>query len=325
MAQSNISEPALTRVLLALWSQPQTTPLSLAHTAAISEAHVLEALTILQHRQCLIEQTPDGIALIQTGLPCWRDIIQARHSPLGSRTLIFQQTASTNDACWQHAADPAAHGLVVLADEQTAGRGRRGAAWLSKPGQSILLSILLRDLSSANIDTLTLQLGLATAQAVEQIASVDTAIKWPNDVLLQERKVAGVLVESRPGSRPNQQHVVLGIGLNVTQSSADFPQELRTRATSIYQATGRVIDRLAVIMTLLQQIESLCLSPMPAEQWLPAWKSRCPALGRSISARTANAAFIGQLLDIDPYHGLVLLESSGSRHFLSARTTTLVP
>lgn len=338
MTRGPLSDAALVRVLRALWSQRRMTPRNLAAAAQIAEAEVAAALDALQQRQCLIERSPQAIELIQTGLPCWRDIIEARGysapalgarglpeeiARLGKVALIYQTTASTNDVCWQHAADPAAHGLVVLADQQSAGRGRRGDAWLANPGQSILMSILLRDHAAANLETLTLQLGLVTALALEAAAGVDCRIKWPNDVLLQDRKVAGVLVETRAGSLPDRQHVVLGIGINITQSSGDFPAALRPRATSLYHATGQLLDRLTVVTTLLDQIEALCLTPRPAEQWLPAWKARCPALGSPITARAAEGIFTGQLLDIDPFHGMVLLEPSGSCRFLSARTTTL--
>jgi BirA family transcriptional regulator, biotin operon repressor / biotin---[acetyl-CoA-carboxylase] ligase len=320
----DISEEVVTQVLLALWAGPAASMRELALRVSLSEAVTGEALSVLQTRQCLIEETPQGLELLQTGLSCWRDVLEARPAgKLGARAIVFQKTASTNDACWEHAADPAAHGLVVLADEQSEGRGRRGSAWVARPGQSILMSILLRQLPSGNLDALTLLLGLATAQAIEHTAASDTAIKWPNDVLVQDRKVAGVLVEARPAGG-DQYHVVLGIGLNVTQSTADFPDMLRQRATSLYQATGRSIDRLRVIAALLERIESLYLHPVPVEQWLHAWKARCPALGKPVTAQTPAGVFTGQLLDIDPFHGLVLLDEAGARHFLSARTTTLM-
>jgi BirA family biotin operon repressor/biotin-[acetyl-CoA-carboxylase] ligase len=324
-----MSEEAVTGVLLALWAGPPASMGELALRAGASERIANDALSALQCRQCLIERTPAGVELLQTGLSCWRDVLQARLGPamndsqiLGTRTIVFQKTASTNDVCWQHAADPEAHGLVVLADEQSQGRGRRGSAWVAKAGQSVLMSILLRQLPTGNLDSLTLLLGLAVAQAIERVTALDTAINWPNDVLLQNRKVAGVLVEARPAGM-DQYNVVLGIGLNVAQSTADFPEELRQRATSLYKATGRSIDRLRIISALLERIDALYMHPVMTADWLHAWKTRCPMLGKPVTARTAAGVFCGRLLDIDPLEGLVLLDEAGARHFLSARTTTL--
>jgi len=324
-APSTPSESILTRALQALWDHRPLAPRHLAQAAGIPETGVPSLLAALRQRQCLIEQDPAGLTLIQTGLTGWRDIITARRTPgqLGARTLVFQSTGSTNDVCWQHAADPAAHGLVVLAEQQTSGRGRRGQPWVAAPGQAILLSILLRDMAALNLDTFTLQLGLAAALAIEQTTALEAAIKWPNDVLLDGRKVAGVLVEARPAATPGRQHVVLGIGVNVAQAAADFPETLRLRATSIYQATGRHLDRLALIMALLEKIAALCLPDLPSDQWLPAWKARCPTLGQAVTARCGPEVFVGQIQDIDPFHGLILLDQSGTRHFLGARTTTL--
>jgi BirA family biotin operon repressor/biotin-[acetyl-CoA-carboxylase] ligase len=282
--------------------------------------------------------------------------------------MVFLKTASTNDLAWQCAAAPGGtagegrtspppppappddtHGLVVVADEQTAGRGRLGHAGAPKAEQTILLSVLLQRLPAAEdaapaIDRLTLLAGLATATALEAalahagLSAPRIDIKWPNDLLIAGKKIAGILVERRPSSTPGRPApTVIGIGINVAQTPADFPPDIAPRATSLYVAAGKQMDRLRVASLLLENLERYCLDPALSDAWIDDWKSRCSMLGTRIRVRTAPASsppasraapaslapLSGQVLDVDPLHGLVLRDDHGSTHFLSAATTTL--
>jgi biotin-[acetyl-CoA-carboxylase] ligase BirA-like protein len=249
------SERTATAVLLALWKQPETTLQHLLRETLAPLPDVQQALALLRDRRCQIEQTPTSIRLAATGLACWQDILQdiaqRKNLRIGRRVMVFHRTASTNDIAWQAAGNPDNDGLLVLADEQSAGRGRLGHAWAAKAEQSILMSLLLRRTAADSLDRLTLRSGLADALAIEHAVAallhqqVHVQIKWPNDLLIDDRKLAGVLVERRG------EDVVIGIGINVAQAAADFPPEVGQRAVSIYQATGNLIDRLRIAAALV--------------------------------------------------------------------------
>lgn len=137
---------------------------------------------------------------------------------------------------WGEAGAP--EGAVVLADHQTAGRGRRGRAWIAPPGTSLLVSVVLRpSLPVARWPEIPLTAGCAVAEGLEAAAGVSAALKWPNDVLVGGRKLAGILAEGAAGAPPL---VVLGIGVNVSQGEADWPPELAGRARSLAGEAARV-------------------------------------------------------------------------------------
>ena len=142
-------------------------------------------------------------------------------------------------------------GAVATADHQTAGRGRLGRAWLEPPGTSVLCSVLLRPPAGRAVAQLSLVGGLAVAEAVEASADLPARIKWPNDVLVHGRKVAGVLAEQRSDA------VVLGIGINVNQDEARLPADARLPAASLRSLTGRPFEREAVLGLLLGRLDAL--------------------------------------------------------------------
>ncbi|MFL5907219.1 MAG: biotin--[acetyl-CoA-carboxylase] ligase [Solirubrobacterales bacterium] len=141
----------------------------------------------------------------------------------------YRRIDSTNERAKELATAGALAGLVVTADEQTAGRGRRGHAWFAPPGSCLLYSALLRDFAAGDAPLLPLAVPVAVCEAAEAVAPVRCQVKWPNDVWIDERKVAGVLVEARP----DEGWAVIGVGLNVAITDDQFPPELRETAVSL--------------------------------------------------------------------------------------------
>jgi BirA family transcriptional regulator, biotin operon repressor / biotin---[acetyl-CoA-carboxylase] ligase len=164
--------------------------------------------------------------------------------------MILAVTDSTNRVAMEMAEGGAAHGTVVVADAQTAGRGRRGRRWVSPPGKNLYVSLLLRPpVPTVEAPRLSLVAGVALADAIEALG-VPVSLKWPNDLYLGDRKAAGILAEM--ASDPDGvRYVVIGVGLNVNMKPADFPQELRGRATSLRIRTGRIFHRVDVLSRLL--------------------------------------------------------------------------
>jgi BirA family transcriptional regulator, biotin operon repressor / biotin---[acetyl-CoA-carboxylase] ligase len=150
----------------------------------------------------------------------------------------YRQTESTNDRARELAAAGAPHGTVVTAAEQTAGRGRQGRTWTAPPGKALLYTALLRPLDERHV-TLPLAVPLAVCAAAEELRpGIECRVKWPNDIWLEERKLAGVLIEARP----QDGWAVIGIGLNLSIATEEFPPELRETATSLFDPRGSPFD-----------------------------------------------------------------------------------
>ena len=185
---------------------------------------------------------------------------------LGAPHLHLRETGSTNDRARELATAGAPHGTLVTTDHQVAGRGRQGRTWASPPRRALLMSLVLREVTPL----LTIAAGVAVADAVGAGAS----IKWPNDVLLDGRKVAGILAEARP----REGWAVLGIGVNVALRPDDFPPELRVRAGTLGRAPEDVPAVLAVVLAALERRLA-----QPAERLLDAWRARDALAGRVVT------------------------------------------
>jgi BirA family transcriptional regulator, biotin operon repressor / biotin---[acetyl-CoA-carboxylase] ligase len=221
---------------------------------------------------------------------------------------------STQAIAFALAADGAADRTVVLADSQAVGRGRRGRAWLDEPGASLLASIVLRPrLDPARLATLSLTAAVAVAEALAAVAGLAPRLKWPNDVLVDGYKIAGILLESRLQPAPL---VVLGVGVNVSQ--ATFPPDLAARATSIRLASGRDVSRDAVLAALLQALDRW-RARLEGEGFAPVrarWRALADTLGRSVSVDGVH----GVAIDVDD-DGALILADGEQRHRVVAGET----
>lgn len=174
---------------------------------------------------------------------------------IGQEIMVLEQTGSTNDAVLQIMEPDSTEGLVVFAEHQTAGRGQRGNRWESAAGKGLWFSILLRPMIDVTSSPeLTIWATQAISEVVQTEFMVKPTIKLPNDVQIDGRKVAGVLVEMRAQERAP--HVaIVGIGINVNQGLQDFPEELQSRAISLAMALGRQIDRQKFAVALLRNLD----------------------------------------------------------------------
>src|SRR6266481_6490602 len=174
---------------------------------------------------------------------------------IGREIIVLEQTGSTNDAILQIANANPNEGLVVCAEHQTAGRGQRGNRWESAAGKGLWFSILLRPrIDLASSPRLTTWAAEAISGAIQNEFSLTPAIKLPNDVQIDGRKVAGVLIEMR-AQKKTAHLAIAGIGVNVNQSHEDFPKELQSRAISLAMALGKQIDRQSFAVALLRKLD----------------------------------------------------------------------
>ena len=327
----------LARKILAHLVQRQPQSVShLAHEYQCSPRLILAAIEALQNTNCLLEHLPEGILLRQSHWTWWRsvleDISSQRGSILGRHVLAYESTGSTNDVCRQAAVQgrPKHETLVVLADQQSAGRGRQGHRWEARCGQSLLLSVLLPADQNLHAQSVTLCAAIACARSIERFTHHPVHLKWPNDVMVAGRKIAGILVETIPagparrsGSR-SCPAVIVGIGINVAQNVDDFPVELQTRAGSILMVCGQKVDRLVLAAELLGQIEHCCLPGLSPQQIAVEWKSRCHLVNRMVRLTHHGVELHGRVTDLDPSVGLVITDAHGRTHFADAGATSLV-
>ena len=175
-------------------------------------------------------------------------------SRIGSTVIHFPSVDTTMRVAHECARDGCAEGTIVTADLQTAGRGRLGRTWISEPGLGLYLSVVLRPKCRPDAaPILTLVAGLAVKEALEEVTDLSCDIRWPNDILIRERKCCGILVEMET-NRSRVDYVVVGIGINLNHM--EFPPELRTTATSLRMETGRQWTSESVLQPLLRSLEA---------------------------------------------------------------------
>ena len=226
---------------------------------------------------------------------------------IGAPHVHHRLTDSTNERARELALAGAPHGTLVTADEQEAGRGRQGRTWSAPAWRALLMSLLLRDLEAGDA-LLPLAAAVAVCEACEEVATVECRIKWPNDVWIDGRKVAGILVEGRP----QEGWAILGIGLNVATQPDEFPPELRDGATSLSVAARASADPRTVLAALLPVLERL-LEANPGEV-LSRWRERDALLGRKIGWVGGREGIAAGIDD----SGALLVDTDGSLIALSA-------
>ena len=233
-------------------------------------------------------------------------------TPVAAPALVrLGRVDSTQTVAFALAADGAADRTVVVAQAQTAGRGRHGRLWLDEPGASLLTSIILRPrLEPARLPTLSLAAGVAVVEALERVTGLKPRLKWPNDVLVDGRKLAGILLESRISPSPL---VVLGIGVNLAQRV--FPADLTERATSVRLATGRRVDADALLTALLESLDAW-RTRLETEGWAPIrerWRALTETLGRRVSIDGVE----GVAVDVDEDGALIVAEGDVRRRVVA--------
>ncbi len=237
---------------------------------------------------------------------------------LGQVLHHFEVIGSTNDHARELAEEGADHGEVVIAESQTGGRGRRGRPWVSPPRLNAYFSVILRpELPPARAPELTLLASVAICDALRQ-ANVPAAIKWPNDLLVGERKIAGILTEL--ASEPERVHwAVVGIGVNVNARADDFPPELREVATSVLLERGAPAPRALFVAACLTALEDW-LDRHAEEGFEPvrlAWRERSATLGREITVRTEGRDVVGRAVDVDEVGALLVQTDEKIERILS--------
>jgi BirA family biotin operon repressor/biotin-[acetyl-CoA-carboxylase] ligase len=238
---------------------------------------------------------------------------------VGRRLVYLTSTGSTMDVARAEAEANAPEGTIVVAEEQTAGRGRFGRSWLSPAGKNIYVTVILRP-TVDRLRRLGMLTPLAVSLAIEGVTGMTPQIKWPNDVLLGGRKISGVLIDVElAGAEPR--YALVGIGLNVNYD-IDPESEIADIATSVKAELGRETPREPILAALLNHMENL-YEQEDAEAVRAAWKSRLETLGRDVRLSFHGEVHEGLAEDVDADGNLILLRPDGTRQTFEAGEVSL--
>jgi len=252
------------------------------------------------------------------------------------RRIEYRQTVgSTNDVAKQLGAEGAPEATLVIADEQTAGRGRLGRAWWSPPGTAIAMSLLLRPtFPPLRAHRLTMLAGLAAAEAIEQVTGLRVGLKWPNDVVIEQEarragrerqeaiflKLGGILSEASIAGEAFE-FAVVGLGLNINvdfRSRADLPE-----ATSLMMELGHEVDRLAILRALVERFAARYAVIDRDEQLQANWSARLTMLGRQVVAQRGDESIVGLAEGVDESGALLIRGDDGALCRVDAADVTL--
>ena len=241
---------------------------------------------------------------------------------MGRRVYSYEVTDSTNRRAREEAERGAPHGSVFFAEEQTSGRGRLGRTWSAPRGAGVWMSVLLRPkLTPADIAQVTLLAGLATCIAIREVTGLPVAIKWPNDIVYEGKKLVGILTEMA-AEEDRISALVVGIGVNV--NNASFPKELKEKATSLLLAGGRRVSRKELAARILLRLEEeyeRFLQHAADRAFLDRYAQHCATIGSVVRVATGSEEFVGTAVGINETGALLVETGQGVRPVLSGEVS----
>lgn len=289
----------------------------LAQQLGMSRAAVWARIEELRKLGYEITANPhQGYRLLSTPDALHADDLLARlpdNQIVGRDIRVFEETSSTNDVTEKLARDGVKEGVVVFAESQKKGRGRLGRQWLSPARKGLWFSVLLRpDLRPQAATQLTVAAATALARAIRRQTSLTPEIKWPNDILLRGRKVAGILTELS-AELDHVRYVVIGIGVDVNLTNADLPVDLRKTATSLRIESGQSVSRPELAATILREldVDYARVHTGQFEGLADEWEEQCTTIGRTVTIRIGDRAQTGVAESLDSEGALLLRTQHG--------------
>lgn len=293
------------------------------HGTAISEGLGISRTAVWSHIEELrslgfgIDAGPhSGYRMISVPDVLLGDDIQSQlptDTIIGQDIRVFRETASTNKLADQMGVSGEKEGLVVFAESQTQGRGRLGRKWISPENKGLWFSVLLRPpLRPPEMTQLTVIAATALARAIRNVTDLKPDIKWPNDILINGRKVAGVLTEM--SAEPDRVlHAVLGIGVDVNLEQSDFPPELHTIATSLRLESGKHVHRSTLAVRLLEALDQdyKRIRKGKFDQVSEEWESQCITLGKRVRIHQMDRTCEGFAESLDSEGALMIRNANG--------------
>ncbi len=236
---------------------------------------------------------------------------------IGNNMYVYDSVSSTNKLARQLAEEGEVEGTVVIAEKQTAGKGRMGRQWVSPPAGGLWMSIILKpDIKPNNVACLTLVIGLAICKGLRELTDLNIGLKWPNDLVIGGKKVCGILMElSAEVDRVN--YIIAGIGLNINLEAYHFPDELRRTATSLYMESGQRYSRIRVAQHILCSIEQYYIRFLQTKslaEMKEEYKKLSTVLGKDVVITTSNTNIYGRVVDFYDDGSILLLDDENVQH-----------
>lgn len=233
---------------------------------------------------------------------------------IGSNLIYYPSIDSTNNEAKKEAAAGASEGTVIIADEQTGGRGRLGRHWVSPKGTGIWMSIILKPvLEPAEAAKITQLTAASVATALRNVTGCEAGIKWPNDIIINKRKVCGILTEMS-AELNSVNHIIVGIGINVNGDSEEFPEEVRAIATSVKESVGRKIYRKEIVLEILRIFEELYLDFIQRksiDKSVEICRKYSVTLGNQVKIISKDKIVYAQALDLTEDGELLIKDETG--------------
>ena len=240
---------------------------------------------------------------------------QLEDHPWHNKLAVLKSVGSTNTYAKVLAAKRAPHGTVVIADHQTAGRGRMGRSFFSPKGMGLYCSVILRlPLAPDHATHLTILAAEAARRAILEVTAVDAGIKWINDLVYDGRKLCGILTETAVSSPEKMDYAVIGVGINCDQSEEDFLPEIAETAISLRQITGQPTDRAALVAALLRHLEqAFQVLISDCSDWLEAYRAHCVTLGQDVRLIQNGQSRPAHANDMDDRGALLVTLEDGTQ------------
>jgi len=297
----------------------------LADKAGVGRAGVDDAIDALRQRGHDLEIRPAGGVRLVRPVRLDPHLIERDlgTTRVGRTAICFDEVDSTNDVAMASWPQAEVDGLVVLAEYQRSGRGRQGRQWISRPGANVLMSAMLADETGRlTHEALPIAAGLAVAEGVTDACKVGCGLKWPNDVLLDGAKVAGVLVETRRHGR--REAIVIGVGINV--NAAPPVSQVTAAPTCLADRLGGPVERTEIVRAVLRRLDAWLANVIAGHTDLlhQAWTRRCRMINQRVTIACAGQTYVGRVLDVSPLVGLILGCDDGRQVHLPAESSTLI-
>lgn len=239
-----------------------------------------------------------------------------KETTFGEHIYYYDSVESTQKVANELAGNGATEGTIIVADQQTGGRGRLARKWFSPQNTGVWMSLIIKpNIPIYQAPQLTLLTAVAAAKAIEEHISVAPYIKWPNDILLNNKKITGILTEMQ-AEADSIHSIVIGIGINVNQKLVDFPEELQTIASSLHIETGHLFAREEIISSFLRHFESIYKIYQKEGFTIvkELWESYAISVGKKITATTINEKIVGIALGITDQGVLLIKDEQGQVH-----------
>lgn len=242
---------------------------------------------------------------------------------LGKPLMFIQEIDSTNEEIKQLAQKGYPNGTTVVAETQSAGKGRLGRLWNSPTGTGLWFSFLLRPQISPNqIAGITLAVGLGVCKAIRNYTNINALIKWPNDIIIGNKKLCGILTEMTTKSNEIE-NVIVGVGINV--NTLKFPDEINHKATSLFLETGKQVNRSDLFKNILLEIENYVEYYLdnPQSNIIEDYKKLCATLGKNVTVTRGNKILIGTAISISNDGDLIIKNQTGDKIYINSGEVTV--